>query len=158
MTGGQFMVKLAALKRIHRKLMMSMLCLGLAACAVRVSLPPARESLEPEINNENTKFFVFRRENIQQLPAESLSPATVQNRGEDNAGTMEQLVLQRVTLILQKTGYCREGFFELFRENSRNGLMLRGECREAANPQDRERFNEIMDVSSVTRNTPQARF
>ncbi|MDT8427611.1 MAG: hypothetical protein RQ757_02465 [Pseudomonadales bacterium] len=150
-------------KRKCKQLMMGMFCIGLAACAARISLPPARELLEPEINSENTKFFIFRRENNQQLLEESPTPASIQTQGRTAAGAgrdeaMARLVLERVTLVLEKTGYCREGFFELFRENSRNGLMLRGECREAASPQDRQHFGEIIDVSSVTRSTPPARF
>jgi hypothetical protein len=49
---------------------------------------------------------------------------------------------RRVEEVLELTGYCRDGFFELYRQAIQRGLTLRGECREAATGQDRAMFSD----------------
>lgn len=91
-------------------------------------LPAAREQLEVRFSGDDSKFFEFTREYVpRQLDDERrpLSP---------------DVLSRRVQEVLEQSGYCREGFFELYRQPIRRGLTLRGECREAASAEDRERF------------------
>ena len=52
----------------------------------------------------------------------------------------EYEVEARINAILELTGYCRQGFFELYREQTFQRFLVRGECREAADESDRVRF------------------
>ncbi|MEX0740250.1 MAG: hypothetical protein WD071_12985 [Pseudohongiella sp.] len=104
--------------------------------------PPAEEYLVPEIAANGTKFFVLQRD--YRRPEQNTSAATVSHPGgrSDSDWLMgERNIEQRLTLIMQRTAYCREGFFELYREQTLSGFSVRGECREIATDEDRERFS-----------------
>lgn len=121
-----------------------MLAAGLAACGGMSSYvaPPANERLVPDITTEGTKFFVLQRDYLRpdQYAVEATS-ARSRGRGGDGLIMAERNIEQRLTLIMERTGYCREGFFELYREQTLTGFSVRGECREVATDADRERFS-----------------
>lgn len=130
--------------RARRLILTVMLVPTLAACGGMSSYvaPPANERLIPEITAEGTKFFVLQRDYLR--PGQNTDAATPQRpRGGagDDLLMGERNIEQRLTLIMERTGYCREGFFELYREQTLSGFSVRGECREDATNADRERFS-----------------
>ena len=90
-------------------------------------LPRARETLVSEYSDNGSKFFEFRRSHL----------ARADRRQQP---LPEDVITRRIETVMEESGYCREGFFELYRQPVGNGLVVRGECREAASPADRQRY------------------
>jgi len=120
-----------------------MLATGLAACGTSSYVaPPANERLVPEITAEGTKFFILQRDYLRPEQYASVGPPSrTRARNGDELIMGERNIEQRLTLIMESTGYCREGFFELYREQTLTGFSVRGECREDATDADRKRFS-----------------
>ncbi len=124
------------------------LLLLLSSCAggLRVELPQADEVLIPQISADGTKFFLFQR-NYRQATADAsdvLIGRTPSRAGsQDNRGSRmyDRAVEMRVDNALLVTGFCRQGYFELYRDDNRNGFSLRGECREDASAEDQALFS-----------------
>ncbi|MBU2099103.1 MAG: hypothetical protein KKD00_10095 [Gammaproteobacteria bacterium] len=112
--------------------------------------PPARESLVPEIHADGTKFFVFQRDYLraEREPGfQPAGPAGPEQRTVTGVRVGEFEVEERLTVIMQTTGYCRSGFFELYREQTFQSFSVRGECREAATEADREQFRQAIALN-----------
>lgn len=108
----------------------------LVACGSRdpsAMLPPADESLMVEITDDGTKFFTFRREYTDGLFGVGASMQT-------SPRALRADVRPRIEQVLEHTGYCRDGYFELYRERDPGVLAVRGECRDSATRADREQF------------------
>jgi hypothetical protein len=106
------------------------------------------ETLEVEVLPNQSKMFTYRlRWPEEQIP----NHIRVSRDGSDtrrdfyeggvNVGrnTHERL-LQNTAYVVEKAGYCRDGFFELDRSISRYHLWVRGECKESASSEDRQVF------------------
>ena len=107
--------------------------------------PPAAEYLIPEITEDGSKFFTFRRDYLQaQIPRPGRD-AQMDAGGNRGLRVGEYEVEDRLEAIRQRTGYCREGFFELYREQTFQQFTVRGECREDATDTDRLTF-----ISEIT--------
>jgi hypothetical protein len=112
--------------------------------------PPARESLIPEIQADGTKFFVFQRDYLRPQPGQGADVGVIpgdrrtggQPESERGMRIGEFEVESRLELVMVATGYCREGFFELYREQTFQSFSVRGECREEANDADRQQFTQ----------------
>lgn len=112
--------------------------------------PPARESLVPEIQADGTKFFVFQRDYLRPQPGQGADVGVIP--GDRMAGGRPDVergvrvgefdVESRLELVMLATGYCREGFFELYREQTFQSFSVRGECREEATDADRQQFSQ----------------
>ncbi|ALO47048.1 hypothetical protein PS2015_2414 [Pseudohongiella spirulinae] len=100
--------------------------------------PPADEQLIPEIAQDGTKFFTFQRDYL--VAVSSRENREMVSRSQRGIRIGEYEVEARVNAILERTGYCRQGFFELYREQTFQRFLVRGECREAADESDRARF------------------
>ncbi|MDP2380685.1 MAG: hypothetical protein Q8M35_09440 [Pseudohongiella sp.] len=112
--------------------------------------PPARESLIPEIQADGTKFFVFQRDYLRPEREPGFRPEGMQGTRpqRDNGIRIGEFdVEERLTLIMQTTGYCRNGFFELYREQTFESFSVRGECREDATEADREQFQQAIALN-----------
>ncbi|MDP2285757.1 MAG: hypothetical protein Q8L06_16590 [Pseudohongiella sp.] len=112
--------------------------------------PPARESLIPEIQADGTKFFVFQRDYLRPerepgFRREGMQGSRPQRDNGIRIGEFD--VEERLTLIMQTTGYCRNGFFELYREQTFESFSVRGECREDATDADREQFQQAIALN-----------
>lgn len=122
----------------------SVLMLLLVSCGggPRYAPPPAEELLIPEITADGTKFFIFQRSYLRPEMADPGAPAV--RRGERQSPGMsvgERDIERRLSLIMERTAYCRDGFFELYREQTLRGFSVRGECREDATEADRQQFS-----------------
>lgn len=122
------------------RIIVTLLTLLLVACGggPRWQAPPADEQLIPEIADDGTKFFTFQRDYLR--ARESRDDLPINSRGQRNMRIGEYEVEARINGILELTGYCRRGFFELYREQTFQRFLVRGECREAADESDRLRF------------------
>lgn len=112
--------------------------------------PPARESLVPEIHADGTKFFVFQRDYLRPEREPGFQPQGMREpaeRPEQGMRMGEFEVEERLTAIMLTTGYCRTGFFELYREQTFQSFSVRGECREEATDADREQFQQAIALN-----------
>lgn len=104
----------------------------------------------PEIHADGTKFFVFRRDYLSAEREPGFQPDGMRRPtpGSDNRVRVGEFeVEERLTLIMQTTGYCRDGFFELYREQTFQSFSVRGECREGATDADREQFQQAISLN-----------
>jgi hypothetical protein len=122
--------------------------LALTACAGTrsVQLPPADEFLIPQISADGSKFFEFQRQYIypDPDPTDRLLGRESQSGSRQFTGDprlVDAEIERRLNRAFELTGYCRNGYFQLYRDQSREGFTLRGECREDADEEDRRRFS-----------------
>jgi hypothetical protein len=106
------------------------------------------ETLEVEILPDASKMFTYRlrwpEDNIPnhiQIARDGNKPGKAFARGgiEMNRATYDRL-MENTAYVVERTAYCREGFFELDRSISRYHLWIRGECKESASEEDRKVF------------------
>lgn len=107
----------------------------LAGCGSNRSEPQAKPAelaarFEPRILDDGTKLFTYSV----QLPRPGSSQLTRSRR------PAEAPVDHWVSHLLLENGFCQQGFVTLDHYQVRGRAVLRGECREAATAQDRERF------------------
>jgi hypothetical protein len=111
------------------------------------------ETLELEIRPDTSKMFTYRLA----WPEDQI-PSTVRlardgsgggyKRGGVDIGSGTYARLQEnAAYAVEHAGYCREGFFELDKRVSRYQLWIRGECKEAANAADQERFGTTKQLT-----------
>lgn len=114
------------------------------------------ETLEVEILPNTSKMFTYRL----RWPEESIPNHIRVARGGANPehefakggvdvgrGTYERL-LENTAYVVEHSGYCREGFFELDRSISRYHLWVRGECKDSATAADRQSFGAKQTLTS----------
>lgn len=109
-------------------------------CGLRnpaASLEPADERLTPDIRGDGSKFFTFERIYTATMPDQRRIDRSGRNAPR---GPSPGAIEARLEQIMTMTDYCREGFFELYRERLRGTFTFRGECREAATEEDNARF------------------
>jgi hypothetical protein len=122
--------------------------LALTGCGTTrsVQLPPANEFLIPQISADGSKFFEFQRQYVypDQDPTDRLLGREMRSASRQAQGDPRQIdeeIQRRVNRAFEITAYCRNGYFELYRDQTREGFFLRGECRDDANDEDRRRFD-----------------
>jgi len=133
-------------RHVHGAALMLATALSVLACSSgpRWQAPPANEFLVPEITEDGSKFFIFRRDYLQAQTPRPGRDVQMEAAGSRGLRVGEFEVEARLATIMQHTGYCREGFFELYREQTFQQFTVRGECREDATAEDRLTFiNEI---------------
>lgn len=130
-------------------LITALVALVLSACGggPRWQAPSADELLIPEISADGTKFFVFQRNYHRPQPATVQTPVDPSRRQQLPIGEYD--VTERIDNVLLQTEYCRTGFFELYREQGLQHFEVRGECREAATEEDRQRYDGPLPVDSL---------
>lgn len=131
-----------------RKISAAAYLLSLVACSggPNWQAPPANERLDTQISADGTKFFVFHRSYLQLDRGDESFRRD--GPGGGRAGPRgsgpiyaERGVTERLEAIMERTAYCRDGFFELYREQTFTEFSVRGECREDATDADRARFD-----------------
>ena len=109
------------------------------------------ETLEIEILPNTSKMFTYRL-HMPEHPGLGGGPAGLRGEGGFGRGgpggvdvrspkTHERL-LENTAYVVEQSGYCREGFFELDRRISPRHLWVRGECKDGATAEDRQTFGE----------------
>jgi len=94
-------------------------------------LLPADETLRVRIHEDGSKFFTYTRESA----AQPLAGSAAQRAFDTDIGP-------RLEQVVELSGYCRDGFFELFRERDPGVLTVHGECREGASDADRADYGD----------------
>lgn len=105
------------------------------------------ETLEIEIRPNTSKMFTYHLRWPEALIPNHIRIATSggttrpleQGGLSIDRGTYERL-LRNTAYVVEKAGYCREGFLELDRSMSRYHLWIRGECKDGATGQDQQKF------------------
>lgn len=105
-----------------------------------------QETLEIEILPNTSKMFVYRL----QLPEDKM-PNGVRierggfqrnegARGISVGGATQKRLVENVGYVVERMGYCREGFLEIDSSASQYNLWLKGECKDGATEDDKRRF------------------
>jgi len=106
------------------------------------------ETLEVEVLPNTSKMFTYRlRWPEDHIPSHirvargGTNPEREFADGGVNVGrdTYDRLLVN-AAYVVEHSGYCREGFFELDRSISRYHLWVRGECKDSANAADQQAF------------------
>lgn len=113
------------------------------------------ETLEVEVLPNESKMFTYRlRWPEDQIP----NHIRISRDGKDSRrdfyeggvqvgrNTRERL-MENTAYVVEKVGYCREGFFVLDRSISRYHLWIRGECKESATAEDHQKFAGVQVLS-----------
>lgn len=137
----------------------SMMCLS--ACAT--SKPASKAQIEDfttNISENGTKSFVYRLSHSKKGNNGASSVGKGGRRGTGgrngsrrsasrNTGSMDndarsdvliETAIDRLTLKLEETGYCKQGFIELGRSVDKQSISVRGECNDGATDEDRDKF------------------
>lgn len=141
----------AALKLVVGVLIIGALLVGmLSACSnsgrsyVKSEMA---ETLEVEIRPNTSKMFTYRLRwpealipnHIRVENGSGSSRPTDPGGISVGRGTYERL-LRNTAYVVERAGYCREGFLELDRSISRYHLWIKGECKEGATAEDQQKF------------------
>jgi len=105
-----------------------------------------QETLDIEILPNASKMFVYRL----QLPDSQLSNGVRIERGGFQRGddirgiavggaTRKRLV-ENAGYVVERMGYCRDGFLEIDSSASQYNLWLKGECKDGATDEDKRKF------------------
>lgn len=65
--------------------------------------------------------------------------------GGEDSETLNTLLDDHLAAVMEEKQFCREGYMVLFREAQGWPLKLRGECRESASDEDRQRFPDTLE-------------
>ncbi|MEH6557382.1 MAG: hypothetical protein V7459_05790 [Oceanicoccus sp.] len=143
---------------MSRLLSLSLLVIAVvlsSACSSKKPRPEPVVYFSTNITAEGGKFFVYRLEMPQRSEQEGGRrgsrpmkggrpdggrdggpPPTKDRKGGGREGDLEQ----RVDSLLAENLYCRDGYVILDKYAGGGGVSLRGECKDAATPADRNRF------------------
>jgi hypothetical protein len=132
---------------IWRMILISLAVVGVSCSndARRYTDKGMTETLEIEILPNTSKMFVYRiKMPDDQIPrqiriAQSSREQVTQTGIEVSPRTYQHLFMNS-DFIVKKLGYCREGFLEIDRRMSRYHLWMKGECKESATEEDRQKF------------------
>lgn len=105
------------------------------------------ETLEIEIMPNTSKMFVYRL----RMPEDQMVNGVRVERGGFQRGDGERggiaignstpkRLLENAGYVVERMGYCREGFLEIDSSVSTYNLWLKGECKEGATEDDKKKF------------------
>lgn len=114
-----------------------------------------QETLAIDILPNDSKMFVYRL----QLPDDKI-PSGVrieragmqsgdEPRGIAVGGATQHRLAENAAYVVERMGYCREGFLTLDSSVSQYNLWLKGECKDAATEDDKKKFG-LKQVLPVT--------
>jgi hypothetical protein len=103
------------------------------------------ETLEIEILPNTSKMFTYRLRwpeppNQAGIERGGGHPGAHHGGGIKVGRDTYELLLVNTAYVVEHSGYCREGFFELDRRVSPMHLWVRGECKDGATPEDQQAF------------------
>ncbi len=106
------------------------------------------ETLEIEIMPNTSKMFVYRL----RLPEDRMANGVKIERGGLGGGdrgdrggiaissSTPKRLLENTGYVVEKMGYCREGFLEIDSSVAPYNLWVKGECKEGATDEDKKKF------------------
>jgi hypothetical protein len=126
-------------------------CLWLAALLISAcGHTPGPKDIPPDVDfattilDDDTKLFTYSVR-INRGGPDGLGSQRPPGRGEGGEQKQQRRPSARasqkgVEAMLMQNGYCRDGYVVLEQYEERTKYIVRGECRDAANDQDRARF------------------
>jgi hypothetical protein len=111
-----------------------------------------QETLEIEILPDTSKMFVYRL----QLPENNnvrIERSGFQRsdsvRGIALGSATQKRLVENAAYVVKHMGYCRDGFLEIDSSASQYNLWLKGECKDGATADDRNKFGtkQILPVT-----------
>lgn len=139
---------------VKRILCLSAITIAVSGCQNKPTRPEPIERFITNITEDGGKFFVYslemprpkkaREPGMMRRPprdGRGMSPGGNPGMSHKRSGSANKLD-KLLEETLEETGFCREGFFELERQQGLGGPLasIRGECREGASADDREKF------------------
>lgn len=116
---------------------------SIAACSHTPSAAdiPPQASFTANILADNTKLFVYRQRGFGGPPREDEVGSL--DRGERRPKTEDEQKMARrgVEAMLMQNHYCRDGYMVLEQYEQQRSFVVRGECRDAADASDREKYS-----------------
>lgn len=111
------------------------------------------ETLEIEIFPNTSKMFTYRLRWPEPAPGQMNGMPGSDRRGPPDAGVKlgrdtHDRLLVNTAYVVEHSGYCRDGFFELDRSISRFHLWVRGECKDGATDADRKAFGSKQTLTA----------
>ncbi len=108
------------------------------------------ETLEIEIMPNTSKMFVYRL----QMPEENKNVRIERGgfqRGEERSGiaigsATPKRLSENAGFVVERMGYCREGFLEIDSSVSQYNLWVKGECKEGASEEDKKKFGSKQTI------------
>lgn len=128
--------------------------MSLFACLVACSSPGRNytgsalvETLDIEIMPNTSKMFVYRL----RLPEDRMANNVQIERGGFMGGqqgprgiaissTTPKRLQENTAVVVERMGYCREGFLEIDSSIAPYNMWMKGECKEGATEEDIKRF------------------
>lgn len=105
-----------------------------------------QETLEIEILPNTSKMFVYRlRAPENKVPGVHIDRGELMRGRPESGGvalsrSSEQRMHENAAYVVQRMGYCREGFLDIDSSVSRYNLWVKGECKEGATEEDIKKF------------------
>ncbi len=132
---------------------LALLSAGLAACSGTALKPSETEQFDTHIHADGSKRFTYTVEDRErrktrtyvQLEDQRLDdlrqpPPGPENSRQRELAQAEWRFYQLLNTKLSSSGYCQKGYIELDADIGLYSANLRGECREGASSEDRQRF------------------
>lgn len=120
-------------------LRISLLCCLATACASVGPLISGPQEFKTLITSDNIKRF-----ELSVLPRPMhIDPQA--SRQKIESGPNERQLLASLKATLASNGFCRDGFLLLGRYAGESNNRLRGECKDAANAEDKAKFPNTIE-------------
>jgi hypothetical protein len=117
-----------------------LLLLGLGGCVHRKSDAPL--PMQTRITEGGLKLF----EVIFPVPVDTLAMPNSSGRTPKQQKALSSKHMQKMLdEVMEQSGYCREGYVVLGRYAGETTRRMRGECRDRATDQDRQRFPDTIE-------------
>lgn len=102
---------------------------------------PAGATFTANILADGTKLFVYRQRGFgAPLPREGEVGAPEQRERGPTTEQLQKAAKRGVDAMLAQNHYCREGYMVLEQYQQQRAYIVRGECRDAVNADERARF------------------
>lgn len=123
-------------------------CWLIAACSNTSRFDGLPQQLNFHILDNDSKQFVYRLETrVAAMPQPRARQRAQQQRRFIPDKHDYKRLRERTDQVVFEAGYCRKGYLELDFRLAVNVQWIRGECREGATAQDRERFGRQGEIA-----------
>ena len=106
-----------------------------------------QETLEIEILPNTSKMFVYRlrsphdhQPELIRIERGGFQKGDDNRRGISIGGSTPKRLTENAGYVVERMGYCREGFLEIDSSASQFNLWVKGECKEGATEDDIKKF------------------
>lgn len=90
---------------------------------------------------DGTKLFEYRQRGFGGPPNEAELGAVERGQRGPNSEQMQKIARRGVDAMLAQNHYCRSGYMVLEQYEQQRNYVVRGECRDAADASDREKYS-----------------